>query len=177
MYHIKTDKRTGASVAKICDGLGACMREKSFSKISVAEIADAAGVSRATFYRSFDTPHDILVYLCDKLVGELVLSLPLADSSDRNQLLLRTLEYLTDHADEITVVFNAGRTDLLQKALEPYAHQLVQPAAKQLSARELDYFRISAITRLLGIFHVWNFHGRVESPSEIMRILKQIDSN
>ena len=170
MYHIKNDKRSAASVAKICNGLTACMRTKRFNEIGIAEIATAAGVSRATFYRIFDTPYDILVYLCDKLVQDLILSNPLPGSSDRNQIALQALEYLTCHADEIAIVFKAGRMDLLQRALEPYSEQIAPSFAVNASKKELDYIKASLAVRLAAILHVWNLHGREESPGEILGI-------
>ena len=175
MYHIKNDKRIATSVAKICNGLTACMRTKRFNEISIAEIAKAAQVSRATFYRIFDTPHDILVYLCDKLVRELILSHPLQASPDRDQIALHALEYLTGHADEIAVVFKAGRMDLLQKALEPYSEQMVPLFAVNASEMELDYIKASLTVRLAAIVHVWNLHGRKESPEDILGIFKKFN--
>ena len=176
MYHIKKDKRTQASVVKICDGLAACAQAKPFQEIGVAEIAASAGVSRATFYRIFDTPHDVLVYLCEKLVSDLMQTLPLENLADNHEKGLKTLEYLTEHADQIAVVFKSGRLDLFQKALEPNSERLVPPIAKHLSERELDYARISTAARLTGILYVWNLHGRKESPREILHILGKIEA-
>ena len=43
---------------RIKDGLIACIAVKPFAKVSVSDISAASGVTRATFYRIFDTTTD-----------------------------------------------------------------------------------------------------------------------
>jgi AcrR family transcriptional regulator len=54
MYHIKNDKRIYISLDLIRNGFYALLSEKDFGSITVSEIAERAGVGRATFYRLFD---------------------------------------------------------------------------------------------------------------------------
>ena len=68
MYHINNDKRQIASAQKIVDGLTQCLSAKMMSEISVSDIATASGVSRSSFYRSFDTPMDVLAYASSTLI-------------------------------------------------------------------------------------------------------------
>ena len=175
MYHIKNDKRTASSVAKICNGLTVCMRTKRFNEIGISEIARASGVSRATFYRIFDTPHDILEYLCDALVQELLLSNPMKGAPDKDRIALDTIGFLTGHADEITIVFKAGRINLLQKALEPYTERIAPFFAANAPERELDYLKTLLAVSLASVLRVWNLHNREESPEEILRIFKKFN--
>jgi AcrR family transcriptional regulator len=173
MYRIKKDKRTESSAAKICNGLVVCMRDKKFSSIGVAEIAAASGVSRATFYRIFDTPYDVLVYICDSLAEDLADSISLKTIKDKDEISLNALIYLTEHADEISVVFKSGRTDLMQQALEPYSERIAPGIERMFSRKELDYARISIAALLVGILSVWESRGRKDSPRELLAIFKK----
>ena len=173
MYRIKKDKRTETSVAKICNGLVICMRNKEFNSIGVAEIASASGVSRATFYRIFDTPYDVLVYICDSLAEDLADSISLETIKDRDEISLKALIYLTEHADEISVVFTSGRMDLMQQALEPYSERIAPGIENKVPKKELDYVRVSIAALLVGILSVWDSHGRKESARELQAIFKK----
>lgn len=52
----KNDKRSTASARELVRGLMECLKEKPMNAITVSDIHRATGVSRATFYRLFDTP-------------------------------------------------------------------------------------------------------------------------
>jgi|GEM_PF-4986950 len=47
--------------------------------------------------------------------------------------------------------------------------------AVNASVRELDYIKTSLAVRLAAILHVWNLHGRKESPAEIQGIFKKFN--
>ena len=42
------------------------MKEKPFSKITINDISDAAGVNRSTWFRNFDTKNDALTFKLPK---------------------------------------------------------------------------------------------------------------
>ena len=67
MYRISADPRAVASAKKVIDGLENCLERKKLSDISVSEVCRLSGVGRATFYRLFDTPIDVLQYHSDLL--------------------------------------------------------------------------------------------------------------
>ena len=73
MYHIKNDKRSQKSAEKITLALYKCLDEKPFEDISVSEISRIAEVGRATFYRLYDNPTDILAYQCDQVLNKLII--------------------------------------------------------------------------------------------------------
>ena len=65
----------GAKVIMLCRnekrGVEACkklMEKKDFEKISVGEIAEVAGVHRATFYRHFTSKEDVVVQYLSNLL-------------------------------------------------------------------------------------------------------------
>ncbi|MDR3216204.1 MAG: TetR/AcrR family transcriptional regulator [Clostridiaceae bacterium] len=62
MYRIGNDKRKRDSAKLICDGLNTLMQKKPYSMLTVTEIAECAGVGRATFYRLFDDKSDVILY-------------------------------------------------------------------------------------------------------------------
>ena len=67
MYHIKSDKRSQASAVQIVRGLQECLKNTPLKAVTVSDIHRITGISRATFYRLFDTPEDVLVYQLDQM--------------------------------------------------------------------------------------------------------------
>lgn len=70
MYRLQNDLRTRKSMEAIRKGLEECLAEKPLNKIHVTDIHDKCNVSRATFYRLFDSIYDILALECDMIREE-----------------------------------------------------------------------------------------------------------
>jgi len=64
----KPDRRTRKTRARIHEAFFALMREKAYEKIRVAEIAEQADISRATFYLHYETKDDLLTTEVDRII-------------------------------------------------------------------------------------------------------------
>ncbi len=72
MYHIKNDKRSERSSMLIYEALTSLMKEQKFDDIKITELVSRAQVSRATFYRNFDSLIDVLIYISDNTFTRLL---------------------------------------------------------------------------------------------------------
>ena len=154
MYHINNDKRQIASAQKIVDGLTQCLSAKMMSEISVSDIATASGVSRSSFYRSFDTPMDVLAYACDRVLDMLLRDYAGIDLDQRDELVLfqRTLvnhggEFLTNEIQKL-------RTDFTKD--------------------EIEYLSKGVAALLTSTLQVWIQHGKKETPEELFILYRKI---
>ena len=75
MYHIPNDIRAKKSANLIIQGLYKSLEEKPLKDVKVNDIYNNSYVSRATFYRLFDSIRDILIYQCDLIVNEMLISM------------------------------------------------------------------------------------------------------
>ena len=72
MYHIGSDKRQIQSAGLICEALERLLQKKPYQAITITQLAEEAGVGRATFYRLFDDKADVMLYQIEQVFNELV---------------------------------------------------------------------------------------------------------
>ncbi len=91
------------------------MKEKDFGQISVTEIVKKAGVGRATFYRSFKTKEEVIVYYFQHKARAFLQKQPYRAryTSDYFEVMLSIFETLKDEKEFVK---------LLQKARLEYLY-------------------------------------------------------
>src|SRR5690606_18338034 len=61
----KPDRRIQKTRAALFDALTGLLKEKSFSEVNIKDLTDRANIARQTFYRNYNTIHDILLQELD----------------------------------------------------------------------------------------------------------------
>lgn len=146
------------------------MENKDFVKISVGEIAEVAGVHRATFYRHFSSKEDIIEqYLANLL------------TSSQDQALLKTnfkayilpvFQALYDHKREMLLIHHAHLSTLLCHVLEDYFdfHELSLPTKQQSPLNKEDYAMAYRIGGIYFCLVLWLSHNMQETPEEMAQM-------
>ena len=93
MYHIPNDVRARKSVELILQGLYKALEKKSLNDIKVNDIYLNCYVSRATFYRLFDSIYDVLLYQCDLIINEMLTSIAEIEFKDKKKQGYTALKY------------------------------------------------------------------------------------
>jgi len=176
MYRIKADKRIEKSVASICDGLYQCLKEKSFNSITVGEITDAAGVSRATFYRIFDSPTDVLSYLSDQLIADVIKFMVSSNNMTSSQIRSHSLQMWLDKAELLSAIYNSNKPTILTDSLQKYLKSSFFTGMGVISEDEMDYLQETLSTILDAVMRVWLRHNKKESAEEILALYSKIAS-
>ena len=156
---------------RIKDGLIACIAVKPFAKVSVSDISAASGVTRATFYRIFDTTTDVISFICDDLFLKASRELRSSEGSDEERI-IRLFTFLTENADSIDAIFKSRRADLFQSSLDRYLELYSVDFSRKYPSPDREYY-IGAVSAILSsIIFVWIHHGRKESPEELYHIFQ-----
>ena len=118
MYHIKPDKRSQASAAEIVRGLEECLKTKPLKAITVSDLYRVTGISRATFYRLFDTPEDVLLYQFEQMTATTLESHAADWQENPDKLLEETIALGMQNNEFLKAVVSSGRFDLLYEYTE-----------------------------------------------------------
>ena len=94
---MKTDARVRYTQMRIKEAFLACLAEKPVSKLTVKEICDIAEINRATFYKHYADPFDLL----DKLEENALewLEKTIREDQFQQSALLTILHYINDKSN------------------------------------------------------------------------------
>lgn len=128
MYHISKDVRAKQSAASIVNGLVAIAQNKELSEISVSDIARKSKICRSTFYRFFDNVIDVLVYACDCITEEVLVSAGNPEVLSTQDVFLFLISSIMNHDHLLETLINSQRMDIFclsfRKNLSAINHHL-----------------------------------------------------
>ncbi|WP_225992769.1 TetR/AcrR family transcriptional regulator [Actinomadura rudentiformis] len=79
------DRRVRRSQAALQGALIQLVEERELAQVSVADVAERAGVSRSTFYDHYRDVHELAEAACTTMIDDLIGSLPAFGSPDQAQ--------------------------------------------------------------------------------------------
>lgn len=153
----------------LSDALIRLMREKEFEKISVKEIADTAGVGRATWFRNYTSKNEALTFkfvqVWNRWADEHAIAVrnrfDLANATDFFQF-----NYEIKHI--LQVVYDSN----MQSAVYDAFYQVMMPQYGA-NAKECYQARFYSYA-LFGLLDEWIKRGFKETPNEMVQIFYQI---
>ena len=185
MYHIKPDKRSQDSAKELGKGLLRCLQTKPMEQVTISDLFRETNISRTTFYRLFDSPEDILRYLCAEHMAQLEAFYVCHPSSSIEELSIGSIEVFTsDPLLEEALVRNHRMDLLTEMFLQNYRHMSSQlPGLHMLDEAAQEYVQAFICSTMTASLTTWIKRGRVESPEQLalypkfyMQVLNQLYS-
>lgn len=174
MYHVSNDKRSQKSARLIWQGMEKALRKKPLQKLRVTDIYEQSYVSRATFYRLFDSVEDVLAYECDLIYLELAEFVQHAAFATKQELFLCMIQ---KWLEQDVLVKTLAENNLVSVIYE--THMKSRGLMKALflenatiSDREADYLTAVLATLIPAAVNVWYLHGKTETPQEIYQTIR-----
>lgn len=175
MYHIKSDKRSQASAAQIVRGLEECLKSIPLNTVTVSDIHRVTGISRATFYRLFDTPEDVLHYQFAKMAEATVENYGEDWSQSPEKLMEATIELGMQNNEFLKAVVSNGRFDVLYQYTERNFRILDKKQGilpQNMLPVQREYVLSQLSMAMVAILITWTRNGRKESAAEVVQYLK-----
>ena len=172
---MKENQRIELTKRLLQEGLLRLLKTKPLEKISVTELCSESGINRATFYRHYGTPRDVLLETEKHFSEEVYELYALPVINDVPSHLESFCTYLYEHADIVRLfIKNSSEDDLLRMTNDMFK-TLIE---KQGYIRPTDDIDDSGMQLILtfvvgGGYHVlrrWLTEDVPKSPKEITRL-------
>ena len=176
MYHIKADKRSQSSAAEIVRGMQECLKSTPLKAITVTDIHRCTGISRATFYRLFDTPEDVLLYQLDQMTAQIIEYYEDQWQEASAGLLEQSISVGMYYHDFIKAMVENGRFDLLYRYTERSFRAFDERKAifsRTMAPVERVFVIAQLSMSLVASLIAWSKHGRKDTPADVVGYLEQ----
>lgn len=156
----------------LSDALIQLMREKDFEKISIKEIADTAGVGRATWFRNYTSKNEALTFkfvqVWNRWAGEHAIAV-------RDRFDLANAKNFFQFNYEIKHILEIVYTSNMQSAIYDAFYQVMMP---QYGANAKECYQARFYSYgLFGLLDEWIKRGFKESVEEMVIFFYQIIKN
>lgn len=108
------------SKRRITEALLELMKVTPFSKITIKDIVDRAGLTRQTFYHNFETKEDVLLCQLDELMSGFVQYLSKRNVSDWEDVICCFFRYWQEHSDFLKLLLKNDQIYLLSLRMPVY---------------------------------------------------------
>lgn len=128
------DRRQQKTRTAIFSAFTSLLAEKSYNKITVQEIIDAANVGRTTFYAHFQTKDDLLKELCEELFGHIISSAMdcththglYSDGNAPESMFCHLLQHLQENDKNIIGLLSCESCDIFLRYFKDSLNDLIQ---------------------------------------------------
>lgn len=175
MYHVPNDKRAMRSAERLCSGLMDCLESKELHDITISDLHQVSGVSRATFYRLFDTVNDVVAYQCDQIYERLAEEVRQNHFATLQEISLEHIRRWISLPRLMETLVKNNLLDILFQAHQRNASLIWSRSNQQpdLTETEKNYLFCTLIGMLPIMLHAWYLNGQKDSPEEIYSQLKR----
>lgn len=175
MYHVSKDKRAVKSAELIWEGLRECLKEKEIRKIHIADINKKSYISRATFYRLFDSIEDVLVYECDQIFEQISIKLMEKQFFSPRDFFLFFIQQLLEQKDLMMGLAANNLTHIIYDVHMRHRGMIQDVIIRGdvMGSEGVDYLVAILSGILPAAMDVWYLHGQKEGAEDIYRIVSK----
>lgn len=175
---MKTDARVRYTKMRIRDAFFECLEKKQVSKITVKEICDIAEINRATFYKHYADPFELLQKIEEEELGAIQKSIEHAHGRVSKNVLLAIVEGMKEKGNPYMLLassngdpgFAARISELFYRTYRPRMARSLPECTE--AEKDMAYLFISG-----GCGHLisaWLKEGMQTSPEEVTDRIENI---
>ena len=177
---MKENQRITITKRMLKEGLLRLLNTKTLDKIHVNELCKEAGINRATFYRHYQTPKDVLLELETEFIKQ---ASPLTrcpqNVNEARKMLEYACTYFYDHTDIAKVLFRCSTEEDLMRRFKEFYRQFIELMKKDRQFSDLDEDTAKIIIAFMGgggycLLRQWILEDIPKTPKEIADILYSI---
>lgn len=174
---MKENQRIAVTKRMLKEGLLRLLENKQLDKIRVNELCAESGINRATFYRHYETPQDVLLELELDLVKQTV---PLTSQpktiADARMALEKICCSIYEHGDIARILFRCNTDVDMMRRLNEFYHRLWELRKEEPQFFHMDEATARVVVTLLGggcycLLRQWILEDIPKTPQEIAAIM------
>ena len=152
------------------------MQEKPFEEITVQDIAKQAAINRATFYRHYNEPRDILRNMRQNMIRD-VQTFARKDKMGKNlRIWLEDLcQYLYDQAELLRILFKTRTDDEFVETIQALYNEQFNPLRyKSIKNQDEDSQKLMAYCYAGGFYYIlrqWILEPIHKTPKEVADVM------
>lgn len=180
MYKRCTTEKAALQQRKIEECILAVMRDKAFHDISVSSLCEQTGLSRKTFYRLYESKHDVLCALIDRTIRDFIHFRlpPEAVVSGVSEEMQAFFAYWQEQRPLLDALSKNGMSTMLfertiRHTMEEDADILRQLGAEPGRPQEAESL-IFYLSGLLTLVVAWHHEGYRKTPQEMAAITDKL---
>ena len=176
---MKTDARVRYTRMIIQKTFLDLLKKKPISKITVKEICDIAQINRATFYKHYQDPYDLLEQFQNEAIQGLLDMIEASSEKSTEQILLSILTIMKENKDMFKK-FAAMKEDksfsfrLAVSCFEKMNEMRMENGSSAPAFSGIYFGYIAGGTS--GIIEYWLRSGMKESPADIAKTILKLNS-
>ncbi len=155
------------------------LNNHSYSEISITEITKVAGVSRAAFYRNYDSKEDILIFYLRELFEKLIEQLELLENKNKMNRIILFFSYFKDHKEFINKLVIADLSHIFYEQFCIYVTNFFESESVKFNDSHFyeRYFSQFISSGLFRVLIEWIKYGAVDSIEEISQFMFEVTGN
>jgi len=181
---MKENQRILLTRRLIHEALVALLRKKKIDDISITELCQTAGVNRATFYRHYAVPRDVLMEMGQAAIEEFARQCPLPRSLEEMRSFFQNVcSQINRHAELVKVLILSHSDQELLLMLERMFEAAIREMRKNLALpfhfREDDILLIASYSAggTYAMLRKWILGEIKKTPEEIAALLSDLIFN
>lgn len=174
---MKENQRIAVTKRMLKEGLLRLLEQKNLDKIRVNELCAESGINRATFYRHYETPRNVLLELELDFVKQITpLTTPHKTGAEAQQALENACSYIYEHADVAKILFRCNTDEDVMRGLNEFYRHFLELRKAELQLAQIDEDTVRAMVSLLGggcycLIRQWILEDIPKTPKEIAALM------
>lgn len=148
----------------IAESLLILMESRPYGKITIAQIAEKAGVNRSSYYRHFESKEGILRFYLESIMDEYLAVFRRGGRHDYPSYLLQMFRTFHEHREDLLLIHRNGLAYLLLDVLnERFRFDEIRASAD----RDRQYEAAYHIGGIYNDMRLWMDRGMEETPEQM----------
>lgn len=174
------DRRQRKTREAIFKAFSELLAQKSYNRVTVQEIIDAADVGRTTFYAHFETKDDLLKELCGELFDHIMQSAAdcththglYSDSDAPESVFCHLLQHLQENDNNILGLLSCESSELFLRYFKDSLNQLLSSQIVDWTKQGCgqvpqDFLTNHISSSFVDMVQWWLKGGRKQSPEQL----------